>query len=95
MSDVGGLSPIQIALWGLAQAAESMDSTTADGSLDVVQYGGLLKARSLVGMRGAGPSFDGLYYVKQVSHKISRGSYKQTFKLVRNGLVSITPRVPV
>lgn len=95
MPDVGGLSPIQIALFGLAQASESADTTTASGSLDVVQYGGVLKARSLVGMRGAGPGFDGLYYAKHVTHQISRGEYKQSFNLVRNGLVSITPRVPV
>ena len=63
VSDVGGLSPIQVALWGLADASGSMDCTTADGTLDVLRYGGLLQARSLVGVRGAGLGFDGLYYV--------------------------------
>ena len=54
----------------------------------------MLKARKLVGVRGAGDAFDGLYFVRSVTHKIQRGEYKQDFELVRNGLVSITPRVP-
>jgi hypothetical protein len=33
--------------------------------------------------------------VKSVTHDIKRGEYKQSFTLTRNGLVSITPRVPV
>ena len=54
----------------------------------------MLKARRLVGVRGAGVAFDGLYFVKTVTHKISRGSYTQDFTLVRNGLVSTLPKVP-
>ena len=46
-------------------------------------------------MRGAGTAFDGLYYVKSVKHRIKRGEYKQDFELSRNGLVSLTPKVPV
>ena len=53
----------------------------------------VLKARQLVGVRGAGPAFDGLYYVKSVTHKIKRGEYKQDFTLTRNGLVSTVPTV--
>jgi hypothetical protein len=39
--------------------------------------------------------YDGLYYVKTVTHEIERGSYKQSFSLARNGLVSTFPTVPV
>jgi len=46
-------------------------------------------------VRGAGTPYDGLYYVRSVTHEIQRGSYKQSFKLARNGLVSTTPVVPV
>ena len=59
------------------------------------RYGRLLQARALVGVRGAGPSFDGLYYVESVTHSIKRGEYKQSFRLSRGELMSITPRVPV
>jgi len=54
-------------------------AVTCEGSLDVTRYGGVLNARGLVGVRGAGPAFDGLYYVKKVTHKIKRGEYKQDF----------------
>jgi hypothetical protein len=47
----------------------------------------------LVGVRGVGPAFDGLYYVKSVTHRIKRGEYKQNFSLTRNGLVSTVPTV--
>jgi hypothetical protein len=46
-----------------------------------------------VGVRGAGYCFDGLYYVKSVTHRIKRGEYKQNFTLTRNGLVSTVPTV--
>jgi hypothetical protein len=78
---------------GLATASQWADAVTGEGSLSVVRYGGVLKARELVGVRGAGAAFDGLYYVKSVTHKIKRGEYKQDFKLSRNGLVSTVPAV--
>ena len=78
---------------GLAKAARWAEAVTGEGSLDVVRYGRLLKARQLVGVRGVGPAFDGLHYVTSVTHKIKRGEYKQSFKLSRNGLISTVPRV--
>ena len=88
------LSPIRAALIGLAKAAKTADAVTASGSLDVLRYGRILKARQLVGVRGAGLAFDGLYYVKSVTHNIKRGEYKQNFNLGRNGLISTLPAVP-
>jgi len=79
---------------GLTEAGRSADAVSASGSLDVLRYGRALKARGLVGVRGAGMAFDGLYYVQSVTHNIKRGEYKQSFTLTRNGLVSITPVVP-
>ena len=83
----------QAIMMGLAQAAKNAEVVSCDGSLDVTRYGSVLKARSLVGVRGAGPAFDGLYYVQSVTHKIKRGEYKQDFTLSRNGLVSTVPTV--
>jgi hypothetical protein len=83
----------QAVMMGLAEAAENAEAVSCEGSLDVTRYGGILKARQLVGVRGAGPAFDGLYYVKSVTHKIKRGEYKQDFTLTRNGLVSTVPNV--
>jgi len=86
-------SPVRAALLGLSQAARSRDAASASGSLEVSRYGSLLRPRRLVGERGAGDAFNGLWYVKQVSHEIKRGSYSQSFSLVRNGLMSTVPRV--
>lgn len=66
---------------------------TASGTLDVLRYGRALRSRMLVGVRGAGLAYDGLYYVDSVTHNIKRGDYKQSFTLSRDGLISNTPRV--
>jgi hypothetical protein len=94
ISETADLNPIKAAVIGLTKAARSADAVFGSGSLDVTRYGRILKARQLVGVRGAGTAFDGLYYVSEVKHKIKRGEYKQDFKLVRNGLVSTLPVVP-
>ncbi|MGM9474526.1 hypothetical protein ACS5PJ_21355 [Pseudarthrobacter sp. YS3] len=87
-------SPVQAVLVGLAEASRSADCVTGTGSLDVQRYGHILKARSLVGVRGVGLAFDGLYYVTQVKHSIKHGEYKQSFALARNGLISTVSEVP-
>jgi hypothetical protein len=85
----------QAILLGLGRAAGSADSVSGQGTLDVVRYGRVLKARRLVGVRGAGDPFDGLYYVAGVTHSLKRGEYKQSFTLSRNGLLPTVPKVPV
>lgn len=94
LSGASALGPIRAAAIALAQAAKSSDSVTGTGTLNVQRYGRLLKARQLVGVRGAGTAYDGLYYVSSVKHTIQRGEYKQDFTLVRNGLVSNVQKVP-
>jgi hypothetical protein len=87
------LNPIMAMAKGLGKTSESADAVSASGQLDVMRYGRLLGARQLVGVRGAGIAYDGLYYVKSVTHNIKPGEYKQSFTLARNGLVSLTPVV--
>jgi hypothetical protein len=94
LKDTAKLSPIAALGKGLATASRSMDAVSGHGSLDVVRYGRLLKARQLVGVRGVGMAFDGPYFVKSVTTNLKQGELKQSFELTRNGLVSITPRVP-
>lgn len=93
ISGTAKLSLARAALLGLARAAKTSDAVSASGTLDVLRYGRVLKARRLVGVRGAGMAFDGLYYVKSVTHNIKRGEYKQNFNLTRNGLISTIQRV--
>jgi hypothetical protein len=90
---VGKLNPIQAASIGLARASQSGDVVTGSGSLDVTRYGRVLKARKLVGVRGAGRTYDGVYYVKSVTHNIKRGEYKQSFSLAREGVLPLTSTV--
>jgi hypothetical protein len=66
---------------------------TARGELNVLRYGDLLQAHELVGVRGAGYSYDGLYYVQSVTHMISRGTYAQRFTLTREGVGALLPVV--
>jgi len=67
---------------------------TASGSLDVLRYGRPLRARGLVGVRGAGFAYDGLYFVKSVTHSLKRGEYKQNFNLTRNAFIPFSQEVP-
>jgi len=73
----------------------SNNAITVSGSLNVLRYGHVLRSRMLVGVRGAGIAYDGLYYVDSVTHDLKRGEYKQSFQLSRDGLISNTPKVPV
>jgi hypothetical protein len=91
--DVSKRSPIKAVALALARTAESSDAVTVSGQLDVLRYGRVLKSRQLVGVRGAGISYDGLYYVRSVTHNLKRGEYKQSFSLSRDGLISQTPAV--
>jgi hypothetical protein len=95
MKETAKLNPMQAISRGLAEAAKSEDSVRGEGSLDVLRYGRVLKPRGLVGVRGAGVAYDGLYYVQGVRSSLKRGEFKQNFTLTRNGLISITPKVPV
>lgn len=95
LHDTGRMSLLSALMSGIAYAGQHSDSVFGSGRLDAARYGRLLKSRQLVGVRGAGLPFDGLYYVKSVAHDIKRGEYKQSFELARNALVSTLPRVPV
>lgn len=88
-------NPISVVNRILGILARSSDSISVSGSLDVTRYGRVLRSRMIVGVRGAGMAYDGLYYVNSVTHNIKRGEYKASFQLSRDGLISITPKVPV
>jgi hypothetical protein len=79
---------------GMAQSAmeTGRDTVTCKGTLDAVRYGGVLKTRRQVGVRGAG-SYDGQYWVKRVTHTIENGKYTQAFSLGREGQGALLPVV--
>ena len=94
LTETAHLSVLGALATGLAFVARHSDSVFGRGRLDVTRYGRLLRSRQLVGVRGAGLPFDGLYYVSRVTHEIRRGAYKQGFELARNALISTVPTVP-
>jgi hypothetical protein len=91
--DLANLAPDEAAKRIFGMLREGADAVSGNGSLNVMRYGRILRARMLVGVRGAGLTYDGMYYVESVTHNIKRGEYKQSFTLSRDGVVSQTPVV--
>jgi len=92
ITPIAGDDPVTAAAKAIGQLLTSANAVTATGSLDVVRYGRVFKARQLCAVRGGGDYFDGLYYVKSVTHDIKRGEYKQNFSLERGGTGSSIAR---
>jgi hypothetical protein len=91
--NTANLNPRQAALRAVSSTSQSSDAVTGSGEVDAVRYGRALRSRRLVGVRGAGQSYDGIYYVQEVTHRIRRGEYKQSFTLKREGRGALTPMV--
>ena len=66
LNDTAKRSPAEALMLGMAEAVQHADVVTGNGTLDVDRYGQILRARSLVGVRGAGLAFDGMHYVDSV-----------------------------
>jgi hypothetical protein len=92
--ETGGLKLPEVLMTLLAGRAAA-DPVSATGSIDVTRYGKPIDARKLIGVRGAGLAHDGLYFVRSVTSTLGRGSWKQSFQLARDGLVSNLPAVPI
>ncbi|GAA2758332.1 hypothetical protein [Actinopolymorpha rutila] len=88
-----GTSTISAFARAQALVERSVNAVTGRGILDGAQYGAVLRPRGLVGVRGAGWSHDGLWFVKEVEHSLSPGSYRQRFVITREGYGSTVPVV--
>ncbi|HHM05330.1 MAG TPA: phage late control D family protein [Gammaproteobacteria bacterium] len=86
---------VLVANTGLAEAGELQTyaqavvdraawAIRAEGELSTVTYGGVLRAKRPVNVRGAGRQFSGTYYVEKVLHRLSDEGYTQSFTLRRN-----------
>lgn len=93
LNDTAKRSPAEALMLGMAEAVRHANVVTGRGTLDVDRYGQVLRARSLVGVRGAGPAFDGMHYVDSCTHTLKPGQYKQSFVLKRNALIADLPVV--
>ena len=77
-----------------AAATSAPEPIKGEGGLDTLRYGSVLRARRPVGVRGAGHSYDGDYYVRKVTHVITSGvSYTQQFTISREGTGELLPVV--
>lgn len=96
LKEIDGMAkypPVQAVMMGMAKASQHADVISGTGSLNVLRYGQILKARQLVEVRGAGLTYDGLYYVESVTHNIKLGEYKQNFTLRRNASIPFSKQV--
>ncbi|HEU0013769.1 MAG TPA: hypothetical protein VFQ45_08800 [Longimicrobium sp.] len=94
MRETANASPTRAAAAMLAASSAAPDAVTAEGELDTARYGHALRARALVGVRGVGASYDGLWYVRSVTHDIRPGDYRQRFALSREGTMTTLPALP-
>jgi hypothetical protein len=99
LRDTANQTPAKAAVSAVATVTGAPEAVKGEGELDTVRYGSVLRARRLVGFRGVGTSYDGDYYVKSVKHIIElasppkTGSYKQEFKLSKEGTGALLPVV--
>ncbi len=75
-------------LQALAQAVVDRSSfaVVAEGEVSTAAYGGILRAKRTVMVRGAGQQFSGAYYVERVLHVLGDDGYVQRFTLRRNAV---------
>lgn len=70
---------------------EAEQFITAQGEIDSVLYGAVLRAKNLVPIKGVGELFSGLYYVTNVKHVFNVERYVQRFSARRNAMAPSGP----
>jgi hypothetical protein len=93
LRDTANENPARAATAAVAEVTNAPEAIEGSGQVDAARYGSVLRARRLVGVRGAGTSYDGFYWVKRVTHTISPGSYTQSFTVSRDGTGALLPAV--
>jgi hypothetical protein len=91
--DAANQDPSDAASRARAAVMDAPDSVTGTGEVDTVRYGHVLRSRQLIGVRGVGASYDGVYAVRRVKHVLARGQYTQQFTLGREGRGSLLAAV--
>ena len=83
---------------GMLEAQVTTDRSTdnvvsAQGTVDTIRYGAVIQSPGVIPVRGIGHSYDGNYYVSNISHTIQDGQYKQDFTIQREGTGSTISNV--
>jgi phage protein D len=84
MSGTGLFDTGELQTAAQAEVDRSAFAITAEGEVNTVAYGDVLRAKRPVLVRGAGRQFSGLYYVQRVTHTFTGDGYTQHFSLKRN-----------
>lgn len=85
LSQLGMAQSGEVQRYAQAVVDRSSWSIVAEGEVNTVAYGGVLRAKRPVMVRGVGRQFSGRYYVERVLHRIGGdGAYTQRFTLRRN-----------
>ena len=84
VSQTGLVDSGELQTYSQALADDSAWAITAEGELNTAVYGGLLRAKRPVLVRGLGAYFSGTYYVEKTQHLITMEGYTQSFTLRRN-----------
>lgn len=91
------LDPIRANLTAQGRTDASTDAVVAGTcEVDPLRIGTVVAPPGLVGVRGAGLSYDGLYYLRSATHRIALGqdeqwSYRQSLDLTREGVGTTVP----
>ncbi len=92
--DTANLDPVQALLRALSATSEaSADAVTARARWTPCATVGPCGPAGWWGSGAWAPAYDGDYYVKEVTHRIKRGEYKQSFTLPAGGLGATSSRV--
>lgn len=83
---LGFSSPAQAAEYAAGMLRRNGWWITARGSINGLRYGHVLRSRKLVTVKGAGPNYNGNYYVRKVQHNLTARTYGMQFELARNAL---------
>ncbi len=86
LSNTAKQNAANAAIAATAMITNAPDPVEGEGTLNTLRYGAALRARSIVGVRGAGKMFDGDYRVKKVTHRITKENYTQSFEISREGI---------
>lgn len=84
ISNTGLSATGELQTYAQAVVDRSAWSIRAEGELSTVTYGGILRAKRPINVRGAGRQFSGTYYVEKVLHRFQGEGYTQKFTLRRN-----------
>jgi phage protein D len=86
LSGAGVATAAELQAYAQAVVDRSAWAVRAEGELSTMRYGGVLRARRPVSVRGVGQQLSGTYYVERVLHAFTEDGYAQHFRLLRNAL---------